>query len=276
VADGVTALFFVTCLLGYGAVTGLFAASFSLSRTVLPGWPFRLLVTSFVLHSVVVASAMLGDGSETGALAGTRIWDHAFVTLAWGLLGMVVGLGFWRPKTRVLGAFLAPVALGLCLAAVLAPRTGEVVAFLPEGPGPAWLPVHLSANIGSMALFALAFGAGIAYLIQDARLKNKRLPGDTGVRLPALEVLGGLVHSGFGAGLACLSLVIVSGALLAVTDEIGGPGLRHKVLATLALWLFYALGWQARNLLGWRGRKAAWIAILGFLGFLALVGLLFV
>jgi len=276
VPDGVTALLFVTCLLGYGAVTGLFAASFSLSRTVLPGWPFRTLVIAFALHSVVVLSAMLGDGSETGSMAGTRIWDHAFVTLAWGLLAMVVALGFWRPKTRVLGAFLAPVALGLCLAAVLAPRSGEVVPFLPEGPGPAWLPIHLSANIGSMALFALAFGAGIAYLLQDARLKQKRLPGEAGVRLPALEVLGGLVHSGFGAGLACLSLVIVSGAFLAIADDVDGDQFRPKVVATIALWLLYALGWQARHLLGWQGRKAAWIAILGFLGFLALVGLLFV
>ncbi|MBN93259.1 MAG: hypothetical protein CL928_04195 [Deltaproteobacteria bacterium] len=272
-SDGLTALLFVVTLLGYGAVTGLFAASLSLSRTVLPGWPSRTLLGAFGMHTLVAASAILGLGA---ADAGARVWDHAFVTLAWGLMAVVIALGFWRPKTRVLGAFLAPVALGLCLAAVLAPRSAQVVAFLPDGPGPAWLPIHLSANIGSMALFALAFGAGLAYLLQDARLKKKRIAGGGGVRLPPLEVLGGLVHSGFGAGLACLSLVIVSGAFLAVADDVDGDQFRPKVIATLALWLFYALGWQARHLLGWRGRKAAWIAILGFLGFLALVGLLFV
>ncbi|HCP48066.1 MAG TPA: hypothetical protein DIU15_18650, partial [Deltaproteobacteria bacterium] len=109
-SDGLTALLFVVTLLGYGAVTGLFAASLSLSRTVLPGWPSRTLLGAFGMHTLVAASAILGLGA---ADAGARVWDHAFVTLAWGLMAVVIALGFWRPKTRVLGAFLAPVALGL-------------------------------------------------------------------------------------------------------------------------------------------------------------------
>ena len=116
-------------------------------------------------------------------------------------------------------------------------------AFLPSALEGAWVPLHLAAMYASVSLFALAFGSGIVYLHQDRRLRNKILPSQGGLRLPPLGVLDSTNHHAFVGGLIGLSLGIGTGTFVALTGGGEGLDLRPKVVATLGLWMLYALGW---------------------------------
>ena len=56
-----------------------------------------------------------------------------------------------------------------------------------------------------------------------------------------------------------LALVASSACCLAA------PSSRTKEILTLLAWLIYAVLLHERLTVGWRGRRAAWLAILGFL-----------
>lgn len=261
-------LFFV-CVLGYSVVAALYALGYTLRRGNAATWAWRALAATAALHGLVLALHAVEAGRLP--LGGDAIgaWDHPFPTLAWLLAVVSAGAGFARPATRILGAFVAPVVLGLVLGGLLVGDPDDVITLLPDAMASAWIPLHTLSIYGSVALFALAFGSGVAYLSQDRALRKKKLPGQSRLRLPPLGVLDGINHWGFAAGLIGLSIGIVTGTFFAVSGGATGVDLRPKVVATLGLWMLYALGWQARFMLGWGGRKAAWVAIIGFVGLIA-------
>lgn len=269
-------LLYLLALVGYSAVTVLYAAGLTLQRKELAGWAFGLLAAAAAAHLGTIGLHLVETGRPPlGAVvadASIGGWDNPMATMAWLLAAVTVGVGAARPAVRVVGAFIAPVALGLALGGLLV-GSSAAAAFLPSALTSAWLPVHTLANYASLALFALAFGSGVVYLVQHGRLKRRAIPLAAGgaLRLPSLEVLDRVNHRGFALGLAFLTLGILSGTFWAVGGAAEGVDLRPKVVVTLGLWLLYALAWQARSLLGWGGRKAAWIAIVGFAGLLVSV-----
>ena len=71
-------------------------------------------------------------------------------------------------------------------------------SFLPRPLGPAnpllrsfWLILHVVTVFCGNGIFAIAFLAGIMYLIQERPIKSKR-SGALSHRLPSLETLDGL------------------------------------------------------------------------------------
>ncbi|NIQ02163.1 MAG: cytochrome C assembly protein, partial [Nitrospinaceae bacterium] len=56
-----------------------------------------------------------------------------------------------------------------------------------------WLTLHRTLSILGYAAFAIAFAAGIMYLIQENQVKSKKL-GIMYFRMPSLEVLDNLNH----------------------------------------------------------------------------------
>ena len=120
----------------------------------------------------------------------------------------------------------------------------------------------------AISLFAVAFGASVVYLMQHRRLKSKTLRGGS-LPLPSLEAADRIVQTGFVGGLVALTVGILAGVLWFAGDAELGLDLRGKVLVTVGVWFVYLVGWQARGLLGWTGRRTAWISVLGFLLLLA-------
>jgi ABC-type transport system involved in cytochrome c biogenesis permease subunit len=269
-------LLYLTALMGYGAVTVLYAVGLTLDRREFAAWAFGLLAVVSAAHLGTLGLHLASTGRPPLGLVVSEVvaggWDNPLATMAWLLSAVTVGVGLARRSVRVVGAFIAPVSLGLALVGLLVDTTNSA-AFLPEVLSSAWLPVHTLANYASLSLFALAFASGVVYLVQDGRLKRKAIlttqPGM--LKLPALEVLDRVNHRGFALGLAFLTLGILSGTFWAVGGAAEGVDLRPKVVVTLGLWLLYALAWPARALLGWGGRRAAWIAIVGFAGLLVSV-----
>jgi ABC-type uncharacterized transport system permease subunit len=275
---GFAGILFLLAILGYGAASTLFALGMALQRPRLAKAACPTLSASMLAHTGVVVLHVielhrLPVGPSAGVVAGA--WDHPFATIAWALALVVCVTGWIRPSVRLVGGFLAPVAVALTLGALLTEPRYTASEFLPDVLSSAWFPVHILSIYGSLSLFALAFAAGSAYLIQHSRLKKKKLPFGPGsrLRLPSLEVLDRVIQNAFTWGLAALTLGIVTGTFQAVLGGTEGLDLRPKIIFTIGLWILYCTGWVARSQLGWGGRRTAWVAVLGFAGVLISIAL---
>lgn len=165
-----------------------------------------------------------------------------------------------RFKILVLGSFVTPVALLLLLVSSLFPS-----ALLPLNPAlkSKWLVVHTVVAFLGYASFAVAFGAAIIYLIQERFLKKRKISG-LFQRLPSLDTLDEINYRCLTFGFPLLTVAIISGAIWAETAWGTYWSWDPKETWSLITWFVYAALLHGRLTTGWRGKKAAILAIIGF------------
>jgi cytochrome c-type biogenesis protein CcsB len=182
--------------------------------------------------------------------------------LAW-LTAIVSLVLMLRMRMQVLGAFVAPGVLIAAGAAFILLRPGRLV--IPESLRSAWLPVHVTLAFLGDALFVVAAGVSVAYLLYEARLKAKRPMAPSGETVPSLEKLDRINYRLLGWGFVMLSLAIVSGAMWA--DATWGHfwSWEPQESWSLVTWLLYAGLLESRITIGWRGRRAAALTLAVFM-----------
>ncbi len=166
----------------------------------------------------------------------------------------------YRYKIGIMGSFILPVVFVLMLSSSVLPRGIHPLSPVLQSY---WLGVHtLLAFLGNAA-FAVAFGIGIMYLLQEHYLKSKRLHG-LFQRLPSLQILDEINYRLISVGFPLLTLAIISGALWA--ERAWGSYWRWdpKEVWSMITWFIYALVLHVRLTAGWRGRRAAILSIIGF------------
>ncbi|UCG37778.1 MAG: c-type cytochrome biogenesis protein CcsB [bacterium] len=194
---------------------------------------------------------------------GTNMYE-SLVFFSWCLVTAYLLITI-KYKVPVVGAFVMPITLILTVAAALMPNKG--IEEIPPALKSYWLFVHVPLSFMGDALFALAFGSGVMYLIQERQLKRKR-PGAFYYRLPSLEVLDSLNYRALTVGFPLLTLGIITGSIWAQYAWGAYWQWDPKETWSLITWLIYAAVLHARLTAGWRGRKAAWFSIVGFLAVL--------
>jgi cytochrome c-type biogenesis protein CcsB len=166
---------------------------------------------------------------------------------------------YLRYRIVSLGLFMLPLIFLLTLISALHPGTPFDSSAFRGG----WLLVHISSIfLGYTALF-LTFVAALMYLIQEHELKSKQ-PRGFYYRLPSLEICDELYYRSLVVGLPLLSLGILTGFVWASRTWKGPWELDPKILASLVTWLIYLVLFSTRVSGGWRGRRAAYLAIFGF------------
>jgi len=166
---------------------------------------------------------------------------------------------YLRYRIVSLGLFMLPLVFLLTLISTLHPGGSFDSSAFRGG----WLLVHISSIfLGYTALF-LTFVAALMYLIQEHELKSKQ-PRGFYYRLPSLEVCDEIHYRSLLLGLPLLSLGILTGFVWASRTWKGPWELDPKILASLVTWLIYLVLFSTRVSGGWRGRRAAYIAIFGF------------
>ncbi|MGH7285924.1 MAG: cytochrome C assembly family protein [Polyangiaceae bacterium] len=164
-----------------------------------------------------------------------------------------------RYRVDAVGAFVAPLALTFLVASRFVAATSDASASM----GSAILPLHVTVNLLGDALFTLAFGAAVAYLLQERQLKNKHFTG-LFQRLPPLDALDNAEHKFLLAGFPLLTIGILTGTIWARRVELGGPADVARAIFGYATWLLIAGVLLMRAAAGWRGRRAAYGTIAGF------------
>jgi len=206
-----------------------------------------ILWCGFVLHAGMVGLRWYRAGHIPFITA------FEFVTFFAFLVVLVFLLFATREKNRPLGVFLLPVALGLMFYAALLNRVIE-----PEIPifNSLLLKLHVLTTLFGYAAWSITFAASVCFLFLDRK---------TGSKSGMFDLMA--YRSAFFA-FCFLTLGILTGALWA--DRVFGQlwFWDPKETWSFITWLIFMAYLHARYTLDWRGKRAAILAIIGFLAVL--------
>jgi cytochrome c-type biogenesis protein CcsB len=224
-------------------------------KEILSKFAFTIVSIGFASHTL----ALITRYAEAGHTPVTNLHE-SLSFFAWMMMGVLLTVNL-KYKVKILGAFITPIALILMLFAFTLPR--EILPLAPVLRS-FWHPFHVVFAFLGNAIFALAFCCGVMYLIQEKQLKSKKMGAIT-KRLPSLKVLDDLNYQSLKFGFPLLTLGIITGAVWANYAWGRYWDWDPKETWSLITWLLYAALLHQRLTVGWRGRKAAIMAIAGFL-----------
>lgn len=185
------------------------------------------------------------------------------VSFAWGI-ALIYLLAERHYKMRILGGFVMPVAwLLLSYVVVVMPPEQRNAENLMPALQSNWLHIHVATAIVGYAAFAISLGTSIMFLIKQ-NMENNRSRSEFNKRLPSLDVLDDISYKFIAVGFPLLSAVIVTGAIWAEYAWGRYWSWDPKETWSLITWLVYAAYLHARFTYGWKGNKAAWMSVLGF------------
>ena len=180
------------------------------------------------------------------------------VVAAWAL-ALMAQVVERRLQLRVLSAVAAPtLALLLFFAVLLVPTAGTGPVDVRIGK-----ITHILLALLGFSAFAFAAGVAVLYLWEISVLKSNPQAA-LSRRLPPLEVLDHLNFVAVAFGFPFLALSVLGGWIFLARSIAAGWWLDPTVLATLTGLLVYLVLFGTRALLGWRGRRIAWLTVIGF------------
>ena len=166
----------------------------------------------------------------------------------------------WRYNVKNFGTF-ASVMITLLMTVAL--FSSPAIHELPPALRSKWLPVHASVALMANAFLALAFCGGVMFLLQEREIKKRRF-GIFYEQLPSLEALDSLNQHCIAVGFPLLTLGIITGSIWAKQAWGAYWQWDPKETWSLITWLLYAALLHFRFTMGWRRRRAAIMAIIGF------------
>lgn len=249
---------FALALTGCTLATVVYLLSLLVKKIVLAKASTWILAAGFIFLTLdLFLAAVHSSGWDN---FGSR---HFLSIYAWAIAGIYLGLQF-KTKTRLLGAFIAPLILLFLIAAAGQSSGKNLVPTQWQG----WLTtLHLVLAIAGEALFVLASAAGAMFMIQNNLLKNKK-PGKMGRLLPSLSDLDRINHLGLLWGFPLLTLGMIGGAIYAAFVWGGLWPADPKVIWSFAVWIVYGFLLHQRLAIGWKGTRMAALSCLAFLLFL--------
>ena len=241
----ISALYFI-CSIIY--IANLWVQNNSYSKIGLYVGILGFLVQSYYLISLLAGGSLLLGG--LGRSLFLFAWFIPFVFL--------ISLYFYRLPS--LGAFIFSLAF-ICTAPELIPLSAIIVSD-PTLNNP-WILTHVILIFLGLGFFAVAFVAGIFYIFEEKEIKEKKL-GRLSIKLPSLNTLDKVNHFSLLSGCSIVTLGLAVGFFAA--NHIWGSSWQwgNKETWSILSWLLYAILLNFRLSSGWKGRKAATGAIIGF------------
>ena len=181
---------------------------------------------------------------------------ESLVFFAWSIALMGLFLE-WRYRNRTLGLFTTPLAFLALSYASLSPGISDRIQPLIPALKSNWLIAHVVTCFVGYAAFAVAFGVSLMYLF-------KRQEASAAGQMPPVETLDELTHQLVVFGFLFLSAGIITGAVWANSAWGRYWGWDPKETWSLITWFIYAALLHARLTRGWRGRRIAYLSVLGF------------
>lgn len=223
------------------------------------GTLYLIAATSgFAFHTLALIAMMVNKGY----LPVTDL-HGAMSFFSWTIV-LIFLIVEYRYKILVLGSFILPLAFIAIFSAAISPAKA---GGLPPALDSAWFLIHIAFAMLGAAAFTLSFAVSVMYLIQEWYLKHHKV-GFMFYRLPSLEILDEMNYKIISLGFIPLTLGILSGSVWA--EFVWGAfwSWDPKQTWSLITWFVYAALLHGRITIGWRGRKAAILAIVGFMAVL--------
>lgn len=231
------------------------------ARRQAAGIALSLTYLAFGLHLAgVVARGLSVDRAPWGNMYEFSISGTVVVTGVY----LIVLL---RQDLRFLGTFvIGPVLLSLGLATtVLYTEPAQLLPALQSF----WLVIHVSVAFIASALFTLGFSLTLIQLVQERReiLRAKGQPPSRGQFMDVLPSSAELEASAYrvhAIAFPLWSFTLIAGAIWAEKAWSAYWSWDPKEVWSFVIWVVYAAYLHARATQGYRGRKAAYLALAGF------------
>ena len=246
-------VFILTILLYLTSAAGYLAFLY-LQKKLLHRFGYFLLLAGFMCHTATIIYAFVSSGHmpvsnmhETLSFAG------------WAIAGVFLGITL-KFNLKILGVFAAPTLTIIMIAASQFPNEPAAPIKIFKS---FWLVSHVTVIFIGEAAFALACGLGILYLLQENEIKTKKHRFFF-KRLPSLEMMDNIGYVCIVVGFAMLTLGLITGFVYAKAVWGRFWSWDPKEVWAGLTWLFYAVLLHGRLTAGWRGRRSAIMAIVGF------------
>jgi cytochrome c-type biogenesis protein CcsB len=267
-------------VLSYVVAATLFGLDFA--------YRLRWLGVAGLTVTVAGLAANVGAAVTRGLAVGRVPWGNMYEFSI--IVGIITVTGFliWvarRPEIRPLGVFVL-------LPAVLAMALGGLVFRVPAGPlvpalNSRWIVIHVAAAITGSSVLCLAAVFSILYLVKERFERRQRPPApplvagaaqtadrvevDQAVarhatiwdRMPSADTLDHLAYRTTAFGFPIWTFAIIAGAIWAQAAWGRYWGWDPKETWSFISWTVFAAYLHARATAGWRGRRAAWLSIVG-------------
>ena len=240
---------------------------------------------------VVHLASVVARGIAAGRVPWGNLYEYVLVA---GLLAIAASLVVER-------RWATEAAQGFVLGAAVAAMGGATLVYVPPGPlVPAlnsyWLRIHVVLAAFASAMFMVATVFTVLYLVRDRRERRSPVPAPVEARQPALVGADGgerpedyvsaeaadetaparprrfpdavaldrVAYRTIVFAFPIWTLAIIFGAIWA--EEAWGRywAWDPKEVWAFVTWVLYASYLHARATVGWRGTKAATLAVLGF------------
>jgi ABC-type uncharacterized transport system permease subunit len=217
----------------------------------------------------LVGLAFVAHGADIGWRGTEHVHPAESVREAIGFLAFIITGGYLLASARYRmtlgGVVVMPVSLVLLLLARLTPAgtsPGDDLSTLGR--------VHISLATIGVAVFAVAGVLSAVYLVEDRALKRKRFDTLALEQGGApLEPLDKLAHRLVWVGFPIFTLAMILGAIW--TARLGESVGRIEYALATVTWVAFATLLVARQIYGWRGKRAAKLTLEGFASALAVL-----
>jgi cytochrome c-type biogenesis protein CcsB len=249
-----THLFFFLTVGLYGCATVAYLICILRTSPLLTRWAGRILAIGLTAH--LLSTIHLAVNMKYLPLTNMQ------ESLSFFSLTIVGAFIFFERKYKVttLGSFIIPVALMMLIASSsLHAETRQLPPILQSN----WFWFHALLAFASYACFTIAAGVAVMYLIQRYFLKTKHF-GALFQKLPSLETMDEISYRCLTVGWPLLTVAIISGSIWS-EKAMGNYWIwDRKQTWSLIIWFIYAALLHGRLSIGWRGKRAAILSIIGF------------
>ena len=211
---------------------------------------FAFLVAT-VLHFVAIV--------ELAAAVGHLPVDNFFecATVCAFLIAVLFLIVYWRYDFASLSVCIFPLVFVMTQVGAM---ERPMLSWPNSNLRNAWLLLHVMMILLGYAALLLTAVASIFYLIQERQLKRKRAITFF-KRLPPLGTLDTLITNSMSFGFVFITLGVVAGSTWAFIESGTGWISDPRIALAFITWGFYLAMVFLRATAGWRGRKAALMAV---------------
>ncbi|MBU0992402.1 MAG: c-type cytochrome biogenesis protein CcsB [Proteobacteria bacterium] len=245
----------IAVLILYFLSTLCYVLYFAIQKEHFQKTGFILILIGFVIHGGQTLMAFV----QTGEMPAQNL--HQTLSIAALSLSGVFLILRSRLNLKILGTFAAPLVTIIMIAAVKFPDVAVASGNIFKS---IWLTGHIITIFIGEAAFSLAFGAGVLYLIQEHAIKTKK-HGYFFKRLPSLELIDQTGYLCIIVGFTAITIGLATGMVYAKMIWGRFWSWDPKEVWSGISWLLYAVLLHERLTVGWRGRRSAIMAIIGFI-----------
>jgi cytochrome c-type biogenesis protein CcsB len=244
----------ILTILAYLLTTAAYFAYLFLQKNNLQRIGYFVLIAGALFHTATIITGF----SRSGHLPVSDLRESLSLA-AWAIAVMFLAIQH-KYNLKILGIFAAPlVALVMIVVSLLPSAQAQVSNIFKNF----WLIAHVVVIFIGEASFALAGGVGALYLIQENAIKTKKHRFFL-KRQPSLDLLDITGYACIVVGFTLLTIGLITGFVYAKSIWGRFWSWDPKEVWSGITWIFYAILLHERLTVGWRGRKSAIMAIIGF------------